>query len=220
MICTSSYNEDFKDNKYKLVSLIGKAGFPYEYHSKLAVPKSIQEEWTEVLKSGNGAYLKNPDTIKRFVKRYWEDVLSQLDCEETFEELGNAIICSDGTSKDAQPCQVVAAWFELFLDTDVPAVVSTNGELQMSDKNHFVKQLLESTIREDMIARRYSSLRAYYLYMKGRELSKQAGKRKLECGDPSDEEYRRLREASIGYRVNSERIETESIKHKKERQYL
>ena len=172
MICTSSHGRCIR-TKYKTYAISGNRGKDANYYGecypKLAPKLSFWKIWHD-----NIGKISEEENNRYYVREYYKQVLSKLDPEEVYRELDNSILlCYEPITKFCHR-HIVAAWFELFLDVDVPEVNVSNNEIELVERPSYIKEYLVDAIKQNNDMNGFNSVRALYLYEQGDKLEKQA----------------------------------------------
>ena len=172
MICTSSHGRCIR-TKYKTYAISGNRGKDANYYGecypKLAPKLSFWKIWHD-----NIGKISEEENNRYYVSEYYKQVLSKLDPEEVYRELDNSILlCYEPITKFCHR-HIVAAWFELFLDVDVPEVNVSNNEIELVERPSYIKEYLVDAIKQNNDMKGFNSVRALYLYEQGDKLEKQA----------------------------------------------
>ena len=172
MICTSSHGRCMR-TKYKTYAISGNRGKDANYYGecypKLAPKLSFWKIWHD-----NIGKISEEENNRYYVSEYYKQVLSKLDPEEVYRELDNSILlCYEPITKFCHR-HIVAAWFELFLDVDVPEVNVSNNEIELVERPSYIKEYLVDAIKQNNDMKGFNSVRALYLYEQGDKLEKQA----------------------------------------------
>jgi len=172
MICTSSHGRCIR-TKYKTYAISGNRGKDANYYGecypKLAPKLSFWKVWHD-----NIGKISEEENNRYYVNEYYKQVLSKLDPEEVYRELDNSILlCYEPITKFCHR-HIVAAWFELFLDVDVPEVNVSNNEIELVERPSYIKEYLVDAIKQNKDMKGFNSVRALYLYEQGDKLEKQA----------------------------------------------
>ena len=172
MICTSSHGRCIR-TKYKTYAISGNRGKDANYYGecypKLAPKLSFWKIWHD-----NIGKISEEENNRYYVREYYKQVLSKLDPEEVYRELDNSILlCYEPITKFCHR-HIVAAWFELFLDVDVPEVNVSNNEIELVERPSYIKEYLVDAIKQNNDMKGFNSVRALYLYEQGDKLEKQA----------------------------------------------
>lgn len=167
MICTSNYKQQFNDN-YRAVSISGDRGKEAKYsgecYPELAPKMSFWRIWKD-----NIGIVPPKENNLFYITEYYKQVLSKLDSQEVYDELDGSILLCYEKPENFCHRQIVAAWFELLLDIEVPDVKVSNDRLEFIDKKYEVKQILEQVMKENQDMKGFTSLRALYLNKKSKE---------------------------------------------------
>jgi len=172
MICTSSHGRCIR-TKYKTYAISGNRGKDANYYGecypKLAPKLSFWKVWHD-----NIGKISEEENNRYYVSEYYKQVLSKLDPEEVYRELDNSILlCYEPITKFCHR-HIVAAWFELFLDVDVPEVNVSNNEIELVERPSYIKEYLVDAIKQNNDMKGFNSIRALYLYEQGEKLEEQA----------------------------------------------
>ena len=168
MICTANYSSKFNSNtRVVSISLDGgnEAGFRGEVCSKLMPTKNSFDMWKN---NPTKRTTKNNNTF--FAEDFYKQVLSKLDPQEVYDSLDGAILLCEGDAKDFSPRQVVAAWFELLLDMEIPEVKSNGGKIEFCERDKTAKEILFNILKEKYKGSGCNSVRAAYLNEKARQI--------------------------------------------------
>ena len=176
MIYTSSYRGiNLKDFKDKTISISGDRGrlvnYNGPYYSSLAPKKDFWEVW-----HSNIGRIPVKENTKYYIREYYKEVLSKLDVNKVAAELDEKILLCYEYSTDFCHRQIVASWFELFLNTKV-SEVEQNGyylENRFNPKKQFIKDYLEEVIKENTNMMGFDNLYSLNLYKKSEELENKA----------------------------------------------
>ena len=172
MICTSSHGRCIR-TKYKTYAISGNRGKDANYYGecypKLAPKLSFWKIWHD-----NIGKVSEEENTKYYVREYYKQVLSKLDPEQVYCELDNSILlCYEPITKFCHR-HIVAAWFEILLDVDVPEVTVSNNQVEIVDRPTYYKDYLTDIMKEEQDMKGFNSLRALYLFEEGEKLEEQA----------------------------------------------
>lgn len=109
---------------------------------------------------------------EEYIKKYYFENLKRLDPKSVYNLLDNKVILSYENSGKFSHRQIVASWFEMFLDVDVLEIAGDDSIKNIS-RNLEIRDMLESIIRDDLNPK-YNSIRAYYLMCEGKKLEAKA----------------------------------------------
>lgn len=100
-----------------------------------------------------------------------------MDPEKVLLEIpgSSVLLCYEDASEFCHR-HIVAAWFHLLLDKDVPEVKIENGRIVKVARPEYIEEELENIMRESLNMRGFTSLRALYLFNKGNEYDQKADK--------------------------------------------
>ncbi len=114
----------------------------------------------------NEENLSEEDNTRYYITEYWSQILSKLNPEQVYKELGCPVLHYDDTFCHTN---IVIAWLELYLGE-----TATNSEVGFT-----IKSYLEKIIKENSNLDNFNSIRASYIYQKSlklEKLSKQSNK--------------------------------------------
>lgn len=101
-----------------------------------------------------------------YVQEYWNQVLQKLNPEEVYQKLDNSILlCYESNDKFCHR-HIVAAWFEILLDVNVPEQKASGDKIEEVERPTYIKQYSEDAMRCNRNMKRFNSLRALYLFEK------------------------------------------------------
>lgn len=185
MISTSSHN-NWTTDLYQTVSISGNRGKDANYHGRcypqLAPKLSFWKVW-----HSNIGVVSLEENNKYYIEEYWKQVLSKLDPEKTYSDLDyNILLCYEDNMEFCHR-HIVAAWFELLLDIEVPEVKIINDKIEEVDRPTYIKDYLEEVIKKDKNMRGFKSLRALYLFEKSERLENLANKLEEQTGKSYDD---------------------------------
>lgn len=109
---------------------------------------------------------------EEYIKKYYFENLKSLDPKSVYNLLDNKVILSYENSDKFSHRQIVASWFEIFLDVDVLEITGDDSIKNIA-RNLEIKDMLENIIRDDLNSK-YNSIRAYYLMCEGKKLEAKA----------------------------------------------
>ena len=164
MIWTSSHN-DWQSDKYITYAISGNRGASANYHGncypKLAPKLSFWKQWHD-----NIGLVSEEENHKFYVQEYWNQVLVKLDPEEVYRELDNSILLCYEPNTEFCHRHIVAAWFELFLEVQVPEKKARGYQVEEIPKPSYIKGYLEEVLKNNLNICGFTSLRALYLAAK------------------------------------------------------
>lgn len=205
MINTSSYSKiDFK--KYSACSISrdkGKdAGFEGIYYPDLAPKKEFWRIWKD-----NRGKISEEENNRYYIEEYYKQVLSKLDPDVVYKELGEAILLCYEDSSEFCHRHIVAAWFNLLLGNSIEPVTDisiVDDNVEVVDAASRYMDILEDVIRSNEKMCGFTSVRARYLFDKGEQLEELADKKELEnqgmCFDS-------LRQSAYYYKCDAYEVE-------------
>ena len=208
-VFTASYknikNDRFND---RLLSISeGKDNYSSECLPIFSPRKEFLDEWY----SRKDRYSK--ENIRFFISEYYKQILANLNPEEIANNLKNKIIlCHEGNAK-FNPRYLVAAWLELTLGREVPEIeVSSDGKVKKINRPPYIKDMLESIMKENLDMGKYHSIQAIFLFKKADQLDNYA----IKAMDDDDSNYSlQLSFLAKEYRENAFRIEEEYVREQK-----
>lgn len=150
-------------------------------YPKLEPEYSIWKKWEQ-----NSENFEEEDNDKRYVEQYYEQVLSKLDPEQVYNEIGvteeyggSIILCDDKITR-----YIVAAWFKLLLGEEVLecGIIEKIGKIDFDINSaqriysKIIESYLEEVMRKKYDLKEFQSLRAKYLLTKAEKVEKIASK--------------------------------------------
>ena len=204
MICTSSYN-NWQSDKYTTYAISGNRGRDVNYqgycYPKLSPKLSFWKIW-----HNNIGKISEEENNQYYVEEYWKQVLSKLDPEQVYRELDNSILLCYEANTDFCHRHIVAAWFEILLEVEVPEAKAKDYEIKYNiERPEYIKEYLEETMRSGRNMRGFHSLRALYLFEKGEKLELLADELEAKTGKCHDE----YRQAACFLRCDADMAEEE-----------
>lgn len=184
MISTSTH-KNFYSNQYITCDITGFWDreilcHPYDKSYPALEPKYMfWKKWKQNIEN-----LSKEENDKHYVEQYYEQVLSKLDPEKVYNEIGveekfdgSILICDDEITR-----HVVAAWFHLLLGIEVSdcGVIQNIGRFvfdKCSAPGMYAEKIetyLEAVMREKCDMKGFHSLRALYLFERGEALEQRA----------------------------------------------
>lgn len=148
--------------------------------------------------------IESEEQVREYIRNYYINVLSKLDPEKIYRELeGKTLVTFD--DGEFSHGYIVAAWFELFLDTEVKCVEKIEFYKKLKDvKPKWVVDVLEEEIKKTIDNMRgFNSVRALYLFNRSEEQEKIANElenKLLNDKSLSGEEFYKLNDRVCGYR--------------------
>ena len=170
MIYTSSYkNIDTNDYRDRVISISGDRGKGADFvgycYPALAPKRSFWNVW-----HNNIGKIPEEENNKYYIREYYNQVLSKLDCDAVYKKLNERILLCYEEPEEFCHRQIVASWFELLLGEQVPEVVQYGIELRDRTNREFVKDYLEEVIKEKTDMKGFHSLFALKLYEKAMKI--------------------------------------------------
>lgn len=209
MIRTSSHN-NWKSDLYKTVSISGNRGKDADYkgecYPKLAPKLSFWKIW-----HSNIGILSDEENNYYYIKEYYKQVLSKLNPEEVYRELDySTLLCYEDNMEFCHR-HIVAAWFELLLDVEVPECKLDETGIVSLERPSYIKEYLEEIMKRNVNMRGFNSLRALYLFGKSEKLENLANKLEEETG----KSYDGYRQAACYLRCDADMAEDEYREQKR-----
>lgn len=214
MISTSSHN-NWQSDKYITYSISGNRGQDANYqgrcYPKLAPKLSFWKTWHD-----NIGKISEEENNRYYVQEYWNQVLSKLDPEQVYRELDDSILLCYESNMEFCHRHIVAAWFEILLDVNVPEQKAKDYTIEEIEKPTYIKQYLEDVMRYDRNMRGFNSLRALYLFEKGEKLEFLAN----ELEEKNGKCYDKYRQAACYLRCDADEAEAEYNKKYRKKQLV
>ena len=147
MILTSCH-ENWDSDKYKTVAISGNRGrdanYKGECYPKLAPKLGFWKIWHE-----NIVVLPEEENNHYYIEEYYKQVLSKLNPQEVYEELdGSVLLCYEQPDKFCHR-HIVAAWFELLLNTYVPEVKTESDRIIQVERLTYIKEYLQEVMAKE-----------------------------------------------------------------------
>lgn len=205
MIYTCSY-ENFNSFSYKSISIDIDKGqkakkdslYLVSTNKNLIPSKQLKETWQK-----NKTILTEEENTKYFIEEYYKNTLSILNPEKVYKELDYSFLLSREKSNELSARHIVAAWLELLLNIDITEVKVEALHISKLEKPKYIKNILETIIKENTNMRGFNSLRALYLYLEGEKLEEEANR--LE--DKTGKDCSSLRQAACYMRCEADMAE-------------
>lgn len=167
MLVFSSYDNCFIKGEMSISYDGGKSvGFTGEVCQELAPSQDLMVDW---------AFYQgrcSEETINRmFAKRYYEEVLANLDIEKVYKMLENKVI----VDYDGCPTrQILMAWTELLLGIKNFSFIQVEGGFVGEGPQAYIKSFLENIIINTQEMYGFKSCQAAFLYGRAIELEEKA----------------------------------------------
>lgn len=201
MIRTSSYS-NFNSLTEKSCSVSGDRGLAANYKGKCYPALAPKKEFWSIWEN-NIDVVSEPQNNMYYVSEYYKQVLSPLDPLIVFKQLdGSTLLCYEDSEAFCHR-HIIAEWFRLTLDEDVPEVVVKDSEFVRVQRPNDIGEMLESVMRDNMNMRGMSSIRAAYLLNKSDMLDEEASLQEKRTGNSFDQ----LREQANEFRSIADEIE-------------
>lgn len=191
MISTSSY-QNWQSDKYTVYSISGDRGKKVGYEGKcfpqLAPKLSFWQVWHQ-----NIGRISEEENNRYYVEEYYKQVLSKLDPEEVYKKLEySTLLCYEDNMEFCYR-HIVAYWLEILLGIKVPEKKANNYVIEVVNRPEYIKEYLEEAMRKNCNMRGFQSLRALYLFEKGKKLEQEAYYLRYQSEEAEDE-YRKHKE--------------------------
>ena len=151
-VMTSNYKNCISENG---ISISNDKGIKEKFSGKclqvFATPKKLENQ---------------KENVKKYVKEYYKQVLSNLDPNETLDNIPNESILL-GYDDDIER-HLVAFWFELFLGMTTAEVIENpvRETFKKVDRPEYLKSILEEVIKENYDMNGFNDIKDAYLYNK------------------------------------------------------
>lgn len=203
MIYTSNY-KNFNSDLLKGVSISfdkGKdANFKKSYYLDLAPKKTFWRMW-----KNNIGIIPELENNKYYIEEYYKKVLSKLNPEKVYRDLDNSfLLCYEDKDKFCHR-HIVSAWLELFLNVNIKEVKVECMHIEEQEKPEYIKEVLESVIKENTNMRGFNSLRALYLFLESEKFETEANLKE----ENSNKSFDHLRQAAAYLRSEADMAESE-----------
>lgn len=172
----SNYEEESSYTTYDITGFWMRKFHPHDKYYPTLEPKySFWQIWKQ-----NSQNFSEEENDKYYVLQYYEQILSQLDPEQVYneigvnEEIGGAILfCDDDITRF-----IIGAWFELLIEKKVKDcyIGKELGKFDFKDYDAYgiyaqkIKTYLEEIMRKKYGLKDFQSLRGNYLLMKANKL--------------------------------------------------
>ena len=168
MIITSCH-KNFQSDKFITYAISGNRGKNAKYIGKcfpqLAPKLAFWKIW-----HNNIGIIPEEENNRYYIEQYYKEVLSILNPEEIYKKLDNsALLCYENNNEFCHR-HIVAAWFELLLDIEVPEVKANNYSIEYINRPTYIKEELEKIIKKEKNIKQFNSLHAFYLFEKSETL--------------------------------------------------
>ena len=214
MISTSSHN-NWQSDKYRTHSISGDRGKGANYqvlcYPKLAPKLSFWKVW-----HNNIGKITEGENNRYYVREYWNQVLSKLDPEEVYRDLDCSVLLCYEPNTEFCHRHIVAAWFEILLDVEVPELKAKDYQIEKTDRPEYIKEYLEDAMRLNKNMRGFKSLRALYLFEKGEKLEAKAD----ELEEKTGKCYDNYRQIACFLRCDADMVEDEYRKSQNQKKLI
>ncbi len=166
------YTASFKNinlNGKNNISIVKDGGKKLGYEIKTYNPLVPKMKFKKIL---TYSIDDNISKQEEYIKKYYFENLKRLDPKSVYNLLDNKVILSYEDSYKFSHRQIVASWFEIFLNVSVLEILSDTS-IQYISRNLKIRDMLENIIRDDLNSK-YNSIRAYYLMCEGKKLEAKA----------------------------------------------
>ena len=207
MLYTSSY-KNFNTNYYSSCSISGdkgkNAGYTGNCYSELAPKKEFWRIWKD-----NIGKVHEMENNKFYIREYYKTVLKQLSPEKIASDLDcKALLCYEDSNEFCHR-HIVAAWLELLLEEEVHEIKVNNFDIEKVERPAYIKEYLESFMKEYNNMHGFQSLRAAYLFDEGEKIEAEAEKY-----DQYSNRYSRLMQQAAFLRCDADMAEDRYIAKK------
>ena len=168
VVFTGSYNNCKTGN---LISISGdkglKVGFEGQSITSLAPKKDFWNIW-----HSNIGVIPDMENNLYYLYEFYNEVLKKQDPEEVIEQLENhsILLCYEDNLEFCHR-HVIAFWLEHFLGIETNEVkVDERGIITAIERPEYLKEQLETIIKESYPMHNFESIRAAYLYNKAKKL--------------------------------------------------
>lgn len=203
MIITSNYN-NWKTDKYITYSISGNSGRDANYqgrcYTKLAPKIKFWKIWHD-----NIGKISEEENNRYYVQEYFNQVLSQLDPEQVYEELEYSVLLCYEPNYEFCHRHIVAAWFEILLGITVPEKIIINNKIEEVERPKYIKEYLEDAMKYNRNMRGFKSLRALYLFEKSEKFETLAN----ELEQKTNKCYDNYKQTACDLRCEADEIEVE-----------
>lgn len=172
---------------------------------KLVPTDSINNEW-----KNNIGKISEIENTKRYIKKYYNEVLSDLDPENIYRDAySNILLCDDiGTNPNLR--HIIAAWLEIMLEIEIPDIKFNEKNIETLERPTYIKDLLEREMKSNTNMRGFTSLMALRLYEEGNKLDKKA-----EILEKKGKDSNWIRQQASYLRSEANYVEAKSITRKR-----
>lgn len=179
IISTSTHNKYIDITSYTTYDITGFWMRKFHPHDKsypaLEPEYSIWKTYEQ-----NSENLSEEDNDKHYVEQYYEQILSKLDPEQVYNDIGvteeyegSILLCDDKITR-----YIVAAWFKLLLGIEVLEckVIKNIGKIDFGIDSapriysDIIESYLEEVMRKKYELKEFQSLRAKYLSTKAEKV--------------------------------------------------
>ena len=148
MVITSSHN-NWKSEKYKQISISGNRGKDAGYEGlcyPLFAPKiGFWKEW-----HNNIGKIDEEENNKFYIRKYYEQVLCELDPSETLKDVDNSVLLCYEPNNEFCHRHIVSAWLELTTGVEtIEAKCDEFDKLEVLDRPEYIKEYLSEVMGLD-----------------------------------------------------------------------
>lgn len=149
MIYTCNH-KNYDSNYYRTFAISGNRGkdanYTGEVFSLLAPKFSFWKIWHD-----NIGISPEEENIKYYIKEYYKQVLKKLDVKEIYQKLDNSILLCYEDNDEFCHRHIVAEWFQMLLDVEVPEVKVTGQYVEKIKRPEYIRNYLRDVMQEELI---------------------------------------------------------------------
>ena len=212
MIYTSSYN-NYKSNLYLTYDITSDFGKKAKYQG-ISYRSLIPSRTLLKFYQDNKRILSKEELERIFILKYYQENLINLNPLELYKKLNyfyTSVLLSYEDVTEFSYRHIIASWFELLLDVKIQEVKITNSNIEVLERPSYIKDTLESVMKENINMKGFNSLRALFLYQMGERIEAKINLLKNNSNEDFDNyhlEANRLKEEAriIEENYNKEKI--------------
>ena len=171
MIYTSSYN-NYKSNLYLTYDITSDFGKKAKYQG-ISYRSLIPSRTLLKFYQDNKRILSKEELERIFILKYYHENLINLNPLELYKKLNyfyTSVLLSYEDVTEFSYRHIIASWFELLLDVKIQEVKITNSNIEVLERPSYIKDTLESVMKENINMKGFNSLRALFLYQMGERI--------------------------------------------------
>ncbi len=171
MIYTSSYN-NYKSNLYLTYDITSDLGKRAKYQGisyRCLIPSRTLLKFYQ----DNKRRLSKEELERIFILKYYQENLINLNPLELYKKLNNfytSILLSYEEATEFSHRHIIASWLELLLDVKIQEVKIIDSKIELLERPSYIKNTLESVMKENINMKGFNSLRALFLYQMGERI--------------------------------------------------